>query len=104
MSLPVLAKSDRPSDPAIVTTPRHRTQSGDDAIRCPLCGWRPTSASRWCCDCLDTPEPFFHGCGTVWNTFATRGRCPGCHHQWQWTTCLSCMEPSLHDHWYQRAS
>jgi hypothetical protein len=71
-------------------------------IRCPRCRWRPSPSSRWCCDRAGgSPEPFFEGCGTAWNTFATRGRCPGCHHQWQWTSCLRCHEWSLHVEWYE---
>jgi hypothetical protein len=70
-------------------------------VRCPLCDWRPDASSRWCCHPSETPEPPFPGCGTVWNTFATRGRCPGCDHQWRWTSCLSCGGWSLHDEWYE---
>jgi hypothetical protein len=70
-------------------------------IRCPLCGWRPSAASRWSCISVDGPEPSFEGCGTVWNTFSTRGRCPGCRHQWQWTSCRRCEEWSPHADWYE---
>jgi hypothetical protein len=69
-------------------------------IRCPLCDWQPTASSRWHCDSSETPEPPFPGCGTVWNTFSTRGRCPGCRHQWRWTSCLRCEGWSLHEDWY----
>jgi hypothetical protein len=70
-------------------------------IRCPLCRWQPTPVDTWCCDSSGpSPEQFFGGCGTVWNTFATRGRCPGCDHQWRWTVCLRCHGWSLHDDWY----
>lgn len=72
-----------------------------NAIRCPRCGWHPSAASRWSCNAEQTPEPVFPGCGTVWNTFDTRGRCPGCQHQWQWTSCLSCGEWSPHLEWYE---
>ena len=70
-------------------------------IRCPQCEWVPGDSSRW--SCLDTgyPECFRGGCGTAWNTFATRGRCPGCSHQWQWTVCLRCGQWSRHDDWYE---
>lgn len=69
-------------------------------IRCPLCEWKPNSSNRWyCCDC-NYPEYFFGGCHTSWNTFLTRGRCPGCNHQWKWTSCLSCADWSLHEDWY----
>ena len=71
-----------------------------DGVRCPLCHWRPDANNRWRCECNGTPEPFFHSCGTVWNTFLTGGRCPGCDHQWQWTSCLRCEQASPHQEWY----
>jgi hypothetical protein len=71
-------------------------------IRCPLCRWQPKSSSVWeCADCAQ-PEYFYNGCGSVWNTFTTRGRCPGCGHQWRWTSCLNCSEWSLHEDWYAK--
>jgi hypothetical protein len=102
MPHPVLAKSGRGSAPVVVSTPDSGHETADDDILCPRCDWRPSSGSRWCCSCESTPEPPFDACGTVWNTFETRGRCPGCQHQWQWTTCLSCGVASLHEHWYRR--
>ena len=27
-------------------------------------------------------------------------KCPGCAHQWVWTSCPQCHEWSLHDDWY----
>jgi hypothetical protein len=75
-----------------------------EGIRCPLCQWHPNASSRWeCADC-GHPEYFFDGCGMVWNTFATRGLCPGCGHQWRWTTCLSCEGWSLHEEWYTKGT
>jgi hypothetical protein len=70
-------------------------------IRCPLCAWQPTPASLWFCIGIGTPEPSFRGCGALWNTFRTRGRCPRCEHQWQWTSCLQCAGWSLHEDWYE---
>src|SRR6266540_1986982 len=70
-------------------------------IRCPLCAWRPAASSLWTCASFNTQEGAFRGCGTIWNTFATRGRCPGCAHQWRWTSCLRCGEWSLHEDWYE---
>jgi hypothetical protein len=71
-------------------------------IRCPLCQWQPSVSSEWACaDCWD-PEYFLGGCGMAWNTFATRGLCPGCGHQWRWTACLRCYEWSLHEDWYPK--
>jgi hypothetical protein len=69
-------------------------------IRCPLCGWVPKSSSRWMCVSCPHPEGFTKGCWTTWNTFDTRGQCPGCGHQWRWTACLHCEGWSLHEHWY----
>jgi len=72
-----------------------------EGIRCPLCRWHPSPSSRWSCLNLDGPEPPFPACGAVWNTFSTHGRCPGCAHQWRWTSCLRCHEWSLHEDWYE---
>jgi hypothetical protein len=73
-------------------------------IRCPLCRWQPKPWSRWCCCAHNTPEPLFDGCLTEWNTFTTKGRCPGCGHQWRWTLCLNCDGWSTHDDWYEKGS
>ena len=70
-------------------------------IRCPICAWQPHSSSSWLCWSGPGPEPPFEACGTTWNTFETGGRCPGCSHQWQWTTCLRCGEWSRHVDWYE---
>jgi DNA-directed RNA polymerase subunit RPC12/RpoP len=70
-------------------------------IRCPQCDWRPSGSSRWCCIWYESPEPRFDACGAEWNTFTTRGRCPGCGHQWRWTSCLRCGEWSPHEDWYE---
>jgi hypothetical protein len=91
-----------PVRPAI--EPRRSADEGFERIRCPQCQWRPTRNSRWSCVCGGTPEPSFEACGTVWNTFETRGRCPGCHHQWIWTSCLRCAVASLHEDWYERSA
>ena len=102
MSLPILARSGGGAAPVVVNTPEADERTEDDDILCPKCSWRPSRSSRWCCDCDGTPEPPFDSCGTVWNTFDTRGRCPGCRHQWQWTTCLECEVASRHETWYRR--
>lgn len=73
-------------------------------IRCPHCQWQPTRASRWHCSECPVPEGLLQGCGTVWNTFDTRGRCPGCQHQWRWTSCHACYGWSPHDDWYDDES
>jgi hypothetical protein len=86
----------------VSTRSKSEEDEGLDGIRCPLCAWRPSQRDQWCCYSPDTPEPPFPSCGTTWNTFSTRGRCPGCSHQWQWTSCLRCGEWSLHVDWYER--
>jgi hypothetical protein len=59
-------------------------------IRCPLCAAVPTPEQRWGCQF----------CSCSWNTFATRGRCPGCHFLYRATMCLACDRISRHDDWY----
>jgi hypothetical protein len=80
--------------------PHEADKDGVERIRCPHCDWRPQASSHWFCAACPAPEGFLYGCGTSWNTFETRGRCPGCQHQWQWTSCHACGEWSLHDDWY----
>lgn len=80
-------------------------QSGEEGasfkgIRCPVCCWQPRSADLWYCGDCGHPEDFFGGCGMEWNTFATRGLCPGCLHQWRYTSCLECAAWSPHEDWY----
>ncbi len=60
-------------------------------IHCPLCAYRPHAGDRWICS---------PGCSTIWNTFETRARCPGCSKQWRVTACPSCDVSSLHEEWY----
>ena len=63
-------------------------------IRCPVCQWQPAPTDTWCCS---------PGCLHVWNTFETRGLCPGCSKQWTHTACLRCNAWSLHDDWYEES-
>jgi hypothetical protein len=58
-------------------------------IRCPQCKWTPRAKHLWSCRC-----------GHNWNTFDTRGLCPGCGHQWEITGCLQCGAVSPHPEWY----
>ena len=58
-------------------------------IRCPQCNWTPRTKSLWSCKC-----------GHHWNTFDTRGLCPGCGYQWEITGCLQCGAMSPHLEWY----
>jgi hypothetical protein len=79
------------------STPKHSTDDSLDRqdflrIRCPECGWQPTRRDAWCCD---------PGCGHVWNTFETHGRCPSCDKHWQYTACHKCEQWSLHEAWYE---
>jgi hypothetical protein len=76
------------------TARRHR-------IRCPSCGWQPSAHSRWYCTEVGAPEHFSPGCGTAWHTFETKGRCPGCAHQWRWTACQPCGAWARHEDWYE---
>jgi hypothetical protein len=69
-------------------------------IRCPRCEWRPSRSSLWYCLECRIPEGFSGGCGTAWNTFDTRGVCPGCRYRWRWTSCHACGTWSRHDDWY----
>ena len=89
--------------PGAVTTDWAKRAEFDshNRIRCPKCEWVPESSSRWTCWSGDGPEPPFTSCGTSWNTFTTRGKCPGCAHQWKWTSCLQCHGWSLHEDWYE---
>jgi hypothetical protein len=77
-----------------------REETDFSRIRCPLCKWQPRASDRWMCLDCGHPEFFFNGCYTSWNTFSTGGRCPGCAHQWRWTSCLRCEGWSLHEEWY----
>jgi predicted amidophosphoribosyltransferase len=36
----------------------------------------------------------------LWNTFWTRGICPGCGYHWLKTQCPVCGELSPHEDWY----
>jgi hypothetical protein len=104
MSLQLLKDGRKESVEKIVDTLGADDEAEFSGIRCPLCQWRPSRSSRWGCVADGTPEPFFESCGTVWNTFATGGRCPGCQHQWRWTSCLRCEGWSLHIDWYEHGS
>jgi hypothetical protein len=91
-------------EPATRDDSRSEADDPFSHIRCPLCRWQPMPFDMWCCDGSGPgPELFSGGCGTVWNTFATHGRCPGCDHQWRWTVCLRCFGWSLHEEWYWNA-
>lgn len=98
--IPVLLKPILTRDPALIERFRLEDDEAGGRIRCPQCRWQPKPASLWFCADSLHPEGFLGGCGTAWNTFDTRGRCPGCGHQWRWTSCLQCGGWSPHDDWY----
>ena len=81
MSLQLFKKSSGPSHFVIEETKRLLEDLVFGRVRCQLCGWQPSATSLWQCQSFGTPEPFFGGCGAMWNTFETRGLCPGCSHQ-----------------------
>jgi tetratricopeptide (TPR) repeat protein len=58
-------------------------------VQCPRCAKQPHDHDRWLCSC-----------GMSWNTFSTRGCCPGCNLQWLETACPVCHELSPHTDWY----
>lgn len=99
--LELLKRSETLELPKIVVEDESRRGGASERIRCPQCEWAPDAGSLWSCDCHDTPEPPFRSCGTMWHTFSTHGQCPGCGHQWLWTSCLACGEASRHDDWYE---
>ena len=64
-----------------------------ETIQCPKCKWKPDGGAYWSCDT--------NGCGhRSWDTFETRGKCPGCGKQWETTQCPACGEWSPHKDWY----
>ena len=69
---------------------KEEDSTGGGGVRCPKCRWKPQAHDRWMCHCLH-----------AWNTFDTRGKCPGCGHQWNQTMCLSCFKWSEHEAWYE---
>jgi hypothetical protein len=89
-------------DVDVITHKRFDVEISDDdgRIRCPVCEWQPAPSSKWFCGACPEPEGFLNGCGTAWNTFRTHGLCPGCRHQWRWTSCHACGQWSLHEDWY----
>lgn len=99
-----LLKKSPVTTPIPTRTPWSDQDEGESAqrIRCPLCEWQPTASSVWACESFGTPEPYFGGCGTLWNTFSTKGRCPGCGHQWTWTSCPNCGGWARHEDWYEQ--
>lgn len=75
--------------PEILDDDKDKDFSG---IRCPACRWRPTRHDTWACS---------PGCGEAFNTFITRGECPGCQRRWSQTQCNQCGTWSDHELWYE---
>lgn len=100
-SVLLLRRSDPSRDVPIVLPFQHDSVEHGRRVRCPRCHWEPAKFDRWICTSQGAPEYFDLGCGTAWNTFDTHGQCPGCRHQWQWTSCLACHEWSPHEEWYE---
>jgi hypothetical protein len=65
----------------------------DIHIYCPKCMWEPDGKPYWQCSC-----------GTVWDTFSTGARCPGCKKVWEKTQCIAhaggCNAFNPHLDWY----
>ena len=99
----LLRRSDPSRDlPGVVPFDDANVREGQ-RVRCPKCLWQPASSDRWMCVSQGAPEYFELGCGTAWNTFETQGVCPGCQHQWQWTSCFACDQWSPHEEWYEHS-
>jgi DNA-directed RNA polymerase subunit RPC12/RpoP len=100
--LSTLKRTSMPDEIARILSARDDTDRESMKIRCPRCEWQPRPSDRWCCIDVEHPEYFHAGCGTMWNTFSTHGRCPGCSHQWRWTSCFVCDTWSPHEDWYEK--
>jgi len=100
IDIALLQRSPISRDLIAILTNREDDTAGFRRVRCPLCEWQPNAFSRWTCVDHGHPEYFAGGCGTTWNTFETRGSCPGCEHKWRWTACLQCSGWSPHEDWY----
>ncbi|HEY8430059.1 MAG TPA: hypothetical protein VIL20_16870 [Sandaracinaceae bacterium] len=55
----------------------------------------PDHYTHWLCD---------HCSGEPFDTFATRGRCPSCGHQYEETFCPVCGAASPHEYWWPEGS
>ena len=102
MSAPVLAKSGRPADAGHRDDPE--SEPSDRRGRHPLSAVRTGARRRQAAGAAraSAHRNLLRGMRHRVEHVHTRGRCPGCQHQWQWTTCLSCGVASLHEHWYRR--
>jgi hypothetical protein len=67
----------------------HARRTRRHGLRCPNCGWVPFAISAWKCK----------ECRYVWDSFATGGACPRCHHQHQETACVRCRRIFANRQW-----
>jgi len=75
----------------MMESPTSSRARGD--IACPACGFSPFAGMMWMC----APD----GCGTSFDTFATRAHCPQCGAHFQWTACPACGKATAHEAWYR---
>jgi hypothetical protein len=84
-----MGKEDRQVDDDLDARLGEDERARRSRVRCPKCAWQPRRHDLWACRC-----------GASWNTFETRGVCPGCRYPWQVTQCLKCHVFSAHADWY----
>ncbi len=68
-------------------------REGSPQVVCPRCAAVPSGDPVWQCEF----------CHCVWDTFKTRGRCPGCGFTYPATFCVACGHNSRHRDWYRPA-
>ena len=76
------------------TVPTATYREGSPRVMCPCCDAIPDGDARWQCEF----------CWCAWNTFDTRGRCPGCDFTFPATFCPSCRRTTRHRDWYRPAA
>jgi hypothetical protein len=84
ISNPDSGDSEHEGDAFLVRSPKKR-------IRCPKCDWEPDGKPYWECEI----------CLILFDTFATRARCPNCDNRWLETQCIRCHRLSAHEAWYE---
>jgi len=93
MPTPLNAKERSPREPdldGLLDEVLDRSRRRRERIRCPRCAWEPDGEAYWGCEL----------CGAVFDTFATRARCPECPNRWTHTWCPGCGRMSRHEDWY----
>ena len=56
MPLRMFLKDGRASDEITANVFESDRDDAFSGIRCPLCAWRPSASSLWCCDCVGIPS------------------------------------------------